>query len=954
MRVSFECTHCRALLEVDASSEMFGQQVACPHCLESVVVPEKAIGPGVTLGGYLIQQELGRGAMGQVYLATQLSLGRYVALKTLPPEFAFQRKLVDRFLQEMRLAARLSHPHVVTVYEAGVDSGVYYFSMEYVEGINLEDQVARHGPLPEARALEIARKVATALRYAWHHHQLLHRDIKPGNILVDKHGEPKLTDLGLAKCLDNLPSLTMTSAVMGTPNYMSPEQAHNSRDVDCRADMYSLGATLYHVLTGQAPFAGSSVAEILRKQAVESLPHPQRVNPKISAACTALLEIMLAKDPAKRHQGWDEVIYDLDRVSERRLPSHSRLQRGESAIGQVAPDSATTRGATSATTAAAGAESRAARWATVAVSTSIIAVVVMAVWFSRERAALNEEKARLAQTPPTTVTNTVMLPAPVTVPRPPAARPVQPVVPPAEPELPPTAPPEADRQAQRARVVRELRQRAEQLLADGDPAAAITAVREYDGPLATAIVTERQSLVSELQARWAEQRLPEVVEAEARALLRQEFASATNLLTTAQDEVPALAVLPGWQELQELTAQVVRLPDVIENSFRAQIGSEIRLSLYDEELPLRILSVTNGLVNAEIVWRMNGEEVGSASRSFYISELRSADRFQRLGEEITPERDLMRGILAWEARDHAGAVKYLDRSATALGTAMRQQVEAQRQAARESGALQALDELWRVAGLTAVSTNAPDTVADAFAEKRFTALQIEKLQRLATVLQGSFSDTTAVRDASPVLAVIGQLRPGVPVRVGVGEITDLLSRLARANPGAREPEIKTVDGGLAVSFADDQHVTDLRPLAELPIKRLDLKGTAVAELSVLRDLPLEELRLEGLENPDLESVGTISTLRRLSLADCGRLSLTGLAALRLEELDLSGTSLLSLAPLRDMPLKVIRLVNTRVAPDEVRLLVAAIKQHHNLDPEIIRGDWRSVEPVMPVPPKPLD
>jgi len=313
MLIIFHCPECDSKLEIEA--DCVGTEAACPKCGTVVTVPHKGVGPGATVGGFRIDKLLGRGGMGEVYLARQLSLNRMVALKILPIRLNLDQDMVDRFLNEMRLLAQLQSPNIVTAFEAGDDSGVLYLAMALVKGESLHKRLSDNGKLPEEEALEITGKLASALQYAWNKQRLLHRDVKPSNVLMDKPGEPKLVDFGLAKRLsDTVVSSTTSGKIFGTPNYMSPEQVDGAVEPDCRTDIYSLGATLYHMLTGQIPFAADTVTETLRKQAVEQLPDPRSYSPGLSDGCIKLMEKMLARDRNARYQKWDELLEDLNRV----------------------------------------------------------------------------------------------------------------------------------------------------------------------------------------------------------------------------------------------------------------------------------------------------------------------------------------------------------------------------------------------------------------------------------------------------------------------------------------------------------------------------------------------------------------------------------------------------------------------------------------------------------------
>lgn len=312
MQITFQCTKCEARLEIDADST--GAEIACPTCGTSLVVPRKGLEPGTTIGGFKLVKLIGRGGMGEVYLARQLSLDRMVALKLLSRSGSLSGDAAERFVQEIRLTARLEHPYLVTAFEAGEDAGVLFLAMAYIRGASLHEHVHRRGPMTETDALILGRKLASALAHAWRELRLLHRDIKPSNILLDSNGEPRLADLGLAKCLDQNDGRTLAGALLGTPNYMSPEQAEGREDLDVRADIYSLGATLYTAVTGQIPYEAASVVETLRRQATEPLPDPRTYAPKLSEEFVGLMGSLLARDRTDRPKNWEALVALFDRL----------------------------------------------------------------------------------------------------------------------------------------------------------------------------------------------------------------------------------------------------------------------------------------------------------------------------------------------------------------------------------------------------------------------------------------------------------------------------------------------------------------------------------------------------------------------------------------------------------------------------------------------------------------
>jgi hypothetical protein len=276
----------------------------------------ESLAPGTLLNGYRVEHELGRGAMAVVYLATQLDLRRPVALKVLSAEQAQDGDFVSRFLNEARSAAALSHPNIIQAIDAGVTpEGIYYFCMEYVEGETLLDMIHREGALPPAKLLPWAQEIAGALRYGYRYQKFTHGDIKPENIMVDKHGTAKLADFGLSRVEGH--DFTGKDLML-TPLYAAPELIRGERvPGDCRADIYAFGATLYHGLAGTPPFPGEVAQEVLNRHLNEEMEPLNVRNPSVPKAYSDFIGHLLSKDVTERIQGWDAVIAGLSRLEER-------------------------------------------------------------------------------------------------------------------------------------------------------------------------------------------------------------------------------------------------------------------------------------------------------------------------------------------------------------------------------------------------------------------------------------------------------------------------------------------------------------------------------------------------------------------------------------------------------------------------------------------------------------
>lgn len=273
----------------------------------------RKIEPGEILGRCRIVRELGRGGVGTVYLATHQTLQIEVALKVLSPSLSLDNPaLAERFIREAQLAARIRHPNVIAVMDAGHDeaTGLYFIVMEYVGGGSLSWHL-RNGPLPEAKALAIVTGIAHALVIA-EENRIVHRDIKPDNIMLDLRGMAKLADLGLAKhAIDSRTSLTLGGSYMGTPAYMSPEQARDAKVADTRDDIYSLGASFYECLTGEPPFQGETPYNIMSEVLTKPSPRPREHRPEISRSADLICRKMMAKTRDLRYADAHALLKDL-------------------------------------------------------------------------------------------------------------------------------------------------------------------------------------------------------------------------------------------------------------------------------------------------------------------------------------------------------------------------------------------------------------------------------------------------------------------------------------------------------------------------------------------------------------------------------------------------------------------------------------------------------------------
>src|SRR6266567_732030 len=318
------CAQCGSRLTSSDDGEKF-----CIHCLLRSALGQDDIDPSKTLrrsdqlipgdngapiefGDYELLEEIGRGSQGVVYRVRQKSLNRIVALKVIALGHWATEPHVKRFRREAEAAARLNHPGIVPIYDVGERDGACYFSMGLVEGGQLDAMLERE-PMSIRSAVELIVKLARTVQYA-HEHNILHRDIKPGNILLDVKGEPHLTDFGLARLVETESTITRTMEVLGTPSYMAPEQAvGNNAAITSATDVYGLGAVFYQLLTGHPPFAGGTTFETVRLVLDTEPRQPRLWNPKIDRDLATICLKCLEKDPERRYPSALAFAEDLER-----------------------------------------------------------------------------------------------------------------------------------------------------------------------------------------------------------------------------------------------------------------------------------------------------------------------------------------------------------------------------------------------------------------------------------------------------------------------------------------------------------------------------------------------------------------------------------------------------------------------------------------------------------------
>lgn len=292
---------------------------------------------GAQIPGYQIIKQLGAGAMARVFLAKQISLDRMVAIKVLPQKFTNNPDFVARFYAEGKAAAKLNHPNIVQAFDVGKSGEFHYFVMEFVDGRTVFDDITEKGVYSEDDAVRIGIETARALDHA-HKQGFIHRDVKPKNIMMaDSDNRSKLADMGLARALSDVEAAEAEAGkAYGTPYYISPEQIRGEVDVDARADIYSLGATMYHMVTGQVPFDGANPSTVMHKHLKNALIPPDHLNKELSSGISEVIEVCMAKDRTKRYASAADLLEDLQSIQRGEAPMQARKVFDVGALASLA------------------------------------------------------------------------------------------------------------------------------------------------------------------------------------------------------------------------------------------------------------------------------------------------------------------------------------------------------------------------------------------------------------------------------------------------------------------------------------------------------------------------------------------------------------------------------------------------------------------------------------------
>ena len=643
--------------------------------------------------GFELLDKLGEGGMATVWKARQISLDRTVAIKILSPHFAHDKSDIERFQFEAQSAAKLKHPGIVQIHDANIHEGAYYFVMEYVAGYSIGDWIRRKKTISEADSLLACEHVAAALNYAWENQRIVHCDIKPDNIMIDSDGTIKVADLGLARSIGAVGAGGESDEIMGTPNYMSPEQISGQADLDCRADIYSLAAMLYQMVTGYMLFQQTDDSLIMEKQLTGRVQDAIELNSKLSASICWLLEKMLAKDQNDRHPDWNAVLADITRVKKKMPLLGEELPTGLSTISrskkrpklqtkyQVLPTEEEQKKASSP-----------ARMIILGlvVAAALASLIIIGI---QSQPPVPQEAPEEPPTPITVEPDVVSSPVddaermfedadnyskqyPHDYSR--AIQQFENLVRDTKGTEYPAMAARRIAELEKAReeavqtVMVTLKQKADTLLESNKFEPAIALYSGYSGRFQEESEPARKKQEAEIRAladefllaqknmRLAEvgkEKMGKLIDDVASELVATDINAAGAMVTKALEDPDMEFVQDELRALDHLLTKAKELDQVVLNSFRKQKGKTISVLLPAEEKTLKITGIKNGRIIAEEKVIKNARRI-TKTVQLEVAHLSSREVLRRLGSGTQIGMALKKGVLAVQSKAYSYAKKY--------------------------------------------------------------------------------------------------------------------------------------------------------------------------------------------------------------------------------------------------------------------------------------------------------
>ncbi len=704
MRIVFPCTDCDLRLTIEAFEA--GHTVACPSCGISLLVPPATPGPGIILRDYLIEERLARTPMGMAYAARALSTREEVVLTILPGWFSTDHQAGMLFQHEVRTVAPIEHPHIVRVYDGGEDNGVNFLVSEPIDGEDLVARVTRDGPLDEVLALELATRLARALQYAEEEHRVLHRNLSPGCVLMDRYGEPRMANCGLTQPI--YPGSKRAAGSRPNDAYRSPE-AFSHADLTAQSDIYSLGAVLYFGVTGKAPFDTEFPDMSASSFSAEPMADPRVYNTNLSAHLVALLSRMLAFAPEDRHDDWSNLLAEISLVRSGRPPQAGALPPGASVLNAA---NASSKPATvkRPPVAASGDEpvhdvsatSFAAtrkpwkRFIPIAICFAVgigLGILLVGPRFIRSggRQAPVTFPVSGQQAPGELIINDLVTRFSNAV----AYLTFHPndyrgAISEMESFRESARGSAYERDAERALarveasyrdvtddVILRLRRESEELASSGRKGDARDHLINYAGRFAADTKAARRAVAAELDTldeRFGD-RWKDVRSAVAARVLAEDLASAQHRIRDALAGPMRTEHRLELQAWADTLSDMATLDVAILASFHPDVERTITVGFRTGREYLRIVKVRDGSVEAMKLKDAARRDTAPTARPFAMRDLSDAERFRRLGTAPDRTTDILRGILAMRSGAPGSAAKYFERSETALGTLLAEYIQ---------------------------------------------------------------------------------------------------------------------------------------------------------------------------------------------------------------------------------------------------------------------------------------
>jgi serine/threonine-protein kinase len=617
--------------------------------------------------GFELIEKVGEGGMGQVWKARQVSLDRLVAIKMLPPRLSHDTESIKQILKEARTAARLKHHGIVHMYDVCEHDGQTFLVMEFVEGYNVGQWLARKKVLSYKDALAVIESVSVALKYAWRETGLIHCDLKPENIMVDIDGTVKVADLGLSLTRESKNEMLQEGdEITGTPGYISPEQEQGLAPLDCRTDIYSLGCCLYQMVSGVRPFQNLSDSDAMQAQVTSQIPDPRDFVPEIPASVCGLIEWMLIKDSAHRLADWDAVLKELHRAMKSPMSTREAAPEGASTMRRrhqvvtpvpgIQPEVKTSTGM---------------RMAMIVGIGAFIATIQLAGiwWFSREKAPESPISApKLIVTVPTNAPT--VAPAPLEVP-------VAPV---------PKVAPSPDKAI--ARAIQGIRKEVDSYIDAGKLEEGIKWLEAYGGKWAEETLAIRKELADILRAKKAardeatagETAWSTLQEAMISCVLSGKYPVASQLVDGALKEGKLKKHLAEVTLLKGNLEDICALPDAVLQTFASSIGNELSIQLVRGLFQGHLTAIRD----RKLIMKTMDQ---SAQVDIKFDEISPAERQSRLIALNLPQGFLVRGVAAYNAGKMDEADVLWANSRTLLGTMLIERRKADQVAAARASAM---------------------------------------------------------------------------------------------------------------------------------------------------------------------------------------------------------------------------------------------------------------------------